>query len=77
MRRRINRPHLPTCDQLFSIALARIWRHWRTAVVLVQPATVVRWHRAFLLTTAPVGEIPTRVAIGRVSFRLRCGRCWL
>ena len=46
-------------------------------VVLAQPAIVVRWHRAFLLTTAPVGEIPTRVAIGRVSFRLRCGRCWL
>ena len=28
--------------------MARIWRNWRTAVVLVQPDTVVRWHRDWL-----------------------------
>ena len=30
-------PHLQTRDRLFWIALARVWRNWRTAVVLVQP----------------------------------------
>jgi hypothetical protein len=30
------------------IALARFWRNWRMAVVLVQPDTVVRWHRDWL-----------------------------
>src|SRR5207248_1832026 len=34
MRRTTNRPQLQTCDRLFWITLARIWRNWRTAVVL-------------------------------------------
>jgi hypothetical protein len=28
--------------------LTRIWRNWRTALVLVQPDTVVRWHGDWL-----------------------------
>src|SRR5262245_12316908 len=32
----------------FWMALARIWRNWRTALVFVQPDTVVRWHRDWL-----------------------------
>jgi hypothetical protein len=28
--------------------LARLRRNWRTALVLVQPDTVVRWHRDWL-----------------------------
>jgi transposase InsO family protein len=34
-----------TCDRLFWIVLARRWRNWRTALVFVQPDTVVRGHR--------------------------------
>jgi hypothetical protein len=30
------------------IGLAQVWRNWRTALVLVQPDTVVRWHRDWL-----------------------------
>jgi len=48
MKRATKRPHLQTRDRLFWIALARIWRNWRTAVVRVQPDTVVRWHRDWL-----------------------------
>jgi putative transposase len=48
MRRTTSRPHLATCDRLFRIGLARIWPNWRTALVLVQPDTVVRWHRDWL-----------------------------
>ena len=48
MRRTTNRPHVATCDRLFWIGLARIWPNWRTALVLVQPDTVVRWHRDWL-----------------------------
>ncbi len=40
--------HLRPRDRLFWIVLARIWRNWRTALVLVQPDTVVRWHRDWL-----------------------------
>ena len=32
-------------DRLFWMALARSWRNWRTALMVVQPDTVIRWHR--------------------------------
>src|SRR4029077_18657 len=48
LRRTTKRAHLRTRDRLFGIALARSWRNWRTALVLVQPDTVVRWHRDWL-----------------------------
>jgi len=41
LERTTTRPHLQTRDRLFWIALSRVWRNWRTAVVLVQPDTVV------------------------------------
>ena len=48
MKRATKRPHLQADDRLFWIVLRRIWRNWRTAVILVQPDTVVRWHRDWL-----------------------------
>ena len=39
------RPQLRTRDRLFWVCLARVWRGWRTALVVVHPDTVVRWHR--------------------------------
>ena len=48
VKRATKRPPLRTRDRLFWIALARIWRNWRTALMLVQPDTVVRWHRDWL-----------------------------
>jgi putative transposase len=33
---------------MFWVLLATAWRQWRLALVLVQPETVVRWHRAWL-----------------------------
>ena len=32
-------------DRLFWLCLRRWWPQWREALVLVQPATVARWHR--------------------------------
>jgi putative transposase len=40
--------HLQTHDRLFWIVLARSWPNWRRALVLVQPDTVMRWHRDWL-----------------------------
>jgi hypothetical protein len=48
VKRTTKRPQLRTRDRLFWIALARISRNWRTALLLVQPDTVVRWHRDWL-----------------------------
>jgi putative transposase len=48
LRRTDKRPHLRRRDRLFWIVLAKTWRHWRAALVLVQPDTVVRWYREWL-----------------------------
>jgi hypothetical protein len=41
---RSNRRFLPS-DRLLWLILRRLWRQWRHALLLVQPATVDRWHR--------------------------------
>ena len=39
------RPQLQPRDRLFWVWLSWIWRGWRTALVIVQPETVISWHR--------------------------------
>ncbi len=48
LKRTVKRPQLSTRDRLFWILLAKGWREWRSALVVVQPDTVVRWHRQWL-----------------------------
>jgi transposase InsO family protein len=33
-------------DKLFWVMLRRLWPRWKQALILMQPDTVVRWHRA-------------------------------
>ena len=47
-RRTVRRPHLRTRDRLFWVLLAQVWPEWRTALIVVQPDTVLRWHRQWL-----------------------------
>jgi len=44
-KHRYPRPRLKNSDQLFWVLLSRVWGNWRSALNVVQPATVVRWHR--------------------------------
>jgi hypothetical protein len=37
---------LGTSDKLFWVLLRRFWPDWKQPLILVQPETVVRWHRA-------------------------------
>ena len=48
LRRTVRRPKLRTSDRLFWVLLANAWRGWRTALIVVQPDTVGRWHRQWL-----------------------------
>jgi putative transposase len=32
-------------DRLFWVCLSKLWSGWRSALVLVQPETVIRWHQ--------------------------------
>jgi putative transposase len=47
-RRTVRRPPLRSSDRLFWVLLAKAWQEWRTALIVVQPDTVVRWHRQWL-----------------------------
>jgi putative transposase len=47
-KRTLKRPPLRSRDRLFWILLAKTWRRWRTALVVVHPDTVLRWHRQWL-----------------------------
>lgn len=45
LSRRSSRPRLKPADRLFWSGLSRLWSNWRSAIVLVQPETVIRWQR--------------------------------
>jgi transposase InsO family protein len=46
LARRRPQPRFSNGDQFLWIMLRRFWFEWRKALILVQPDTVVRWHRA-------------------------------
>src|SRR6202521_2105626 len=48
LTRTVKRPQFRERDRLFWILLAKGWREWRAALIVVQPDTVVRWHRQWL-----------------------------
>ena len=46
LKRTNPRPRLRPRDRIFWVWLSNLWTGWRSVLVLVQPETVVRWHRA-------------------------------
>ena len=59
-RRTVPRPPLRHRDRLFWVLLAHAWRDWRTALIVVRPDTVVRWHRQWLRRRWTQRSTPTR-----------------
>jgi len=45
LQHKSKRPRLRKRDRIFWVLLSRIWADWRSALVIVQPDTVVGWHR--------------------------------
>ena len=45
MKKSIRRPKIRRRDRLFWVILSRLWFGWENALILVQPGTVIRWHR--------------------------------
>jgi len=46
LARRRPHPRFSAPDKLFWVVLRRLWTDWRKALILVQPDTVVLWHRS-------------------------------
>jgi hypothetical protein len=44
-RSQAHRVRLTRVDRLLWVWLSRVWCHWRTALVIVKPDTVIAWHR--------------------------------
>src|SRR5205807_9268933 len=69
-KRTANRPKLQRSDRVLWVWLSRVWPAWRQALVIVAPATVLRWqrrrfrrHRATLPGRRPAGHPPVDAAI--------------
>lgn len=45
LQRSVKRPRLRRRDRAFWVLLSRVWTNWRSALTIVKPDTVVRWHR--------------------------------
>jgi hypothetical protein len=41
----VKRPKLRPRDRVFWVWLSRLWSNWRSALAIVQPETVIQWHR--------------------------------
>jgi putative transposase len=45
LQRTAGKPRLQKTDRLLWVLLSRLWKDWREALTIVQPETVIRWHR--------------------------------
>ena len=45
LKRNQNRAHIKERDRIFWRVLSNIWPSWRDSLVIVQPETVISWHR--------------------------------
>jgi putative transposase len=45
LRRQVKRPACTKTDRMFLVLLSRMVQTWKQALVIVQPETLLRWHR--------------------------------
>ena len=45
LQRNTKRPRLTNQDRTLWVMLSRLWRDWRKPLTMVQPETVIRWHK--------------------------------
>jgi transposase InsO family protein len=46
LKRSVKRPRLTNADRGLWVLLSRRWSDWKEALIVVKPATVIKWHRA-------------------------------
>jgi hypothetical protein len=45
LQRTVKKPRLRPSDRALWVFLLRLWSGWRESLTIVQPETVIRWHR--------------------------------
>jgi len=76
------RPRLASHDRLFWVTLRRWWTGWKRALLIVQPQTVVSWHRAGFKVywkwmsrrRLQSGRRPTSKALREIISRMAAGK---
>ena len=72
LRRKYPRPQLAPAEKFFWVVFRRLWPGWKRALILVQPETVVRWHReGFRVYWAWISRRRVRAGRALVSRELR------
>jgi hypothetical protein len=77
-KRQNSRPRLATAGKIFWVLLLRSWSLWKTALIVMSPDPVVRWHRAGLQrywrfisrVRKPVGRRPVTKEIRDPIFQM-------
>jgi hypothetical protein len=72
LKRKHPRPPMGAVDKIFWVFARRFWDAWKQSLVLVNPETVVGWHRAgFRLYWSWISKPENRL-VGR-NCRWKCG----
>ena len=45
LQRSVARPKVCQRDRFFLVWLSRLWKGWRASLIIVQPGTILAWHR--------------------------------
>src|SRR6266446_3279897 len=72
LKRSRPRPRLTVFDKLFWVFARKYWSGWKQALIVVNPETVVRWHRlGFALYWRVISKAPRVVGRKRISKEVR------
>src|SRR4029450_7353127 len=71
LQRSVDRPRLSRWDRILWVWLSRVWVGWRSTLAIVQPATVLAWHRQGFRLYWRWKSRPTPVGRPRLDAELR------
>ena len=64
LKQSVKRPKLRPRDRVFWAWLSRLWPKWRSVLAIVQPETVIRWHRkGFKLYIGPGSRVQANAGV--------------
>jgi hypothetical protein len=70
-QQRGRRPRLRRRDRIFWVWLSKLWSGWQSALLIVKPDTVFRWHR--VRSKYSTGWIGRRSSEAEEIVRVPCG----
>src|SRR5215471_12739405 len=72
LKRKHPRPRMGVVDKIFWVFARRFWGAWKQSLVLVNPETVVRWHRTgFRLYWSLISRVRKQLARKKLPMEVR------